>query len=324
MPKKSLKEQIQSIEYRDADTEDFDDIIDTTPEKVTSSAKNKITMLPLEKLVEYKDENFEKIAGRPQPFREYSQEDLESLADSILKHGIITPIVVRPFGIDQYQILAGRNRTRASKICGLTEIPGIVRKDIDDVQAALIMIDTNIEQRQSLTYSEKAYAYRMRLELIGQQGKRNDLSGSEKTDSLAEVGKEHKESRRTVAYLIRLTHLLPEFLKLVDDGKIAFKVGVEMSYLAQETQEYILNTIIPSGGKIKAGQISDLRKIEKYETLSEEIIQRVFQRQNSISPSLTISGTKFQEYADLFKNKEEIERLFLEFLKAYRYQQRSA
>ena len=87
-----------------------------------------------------------------------------------------------------------------------------------------------------------------------------------------------------------------------------------MSYLAQETQEYILNTIIPSGGKIKAGQISDLRKIEKYETLSEEIIQRVFQRQNSISPSLTISGTKFQEYADLFKNKEEIERLFLEFL----------
>lgn len=83
-----------------------------------------------------------------------------------------------------------------------------------------------------------------------------------KTDSLAEVGKEHKESRRTVAYLIRLTHLLPELLKLVDDGKIAFKVGVEMSYLAQETQEYILNTIIPSGGKIKAGQISDLRKIE--------------------------------------------------------------
>ena len=78
------------------------------------------------------------------------------------------------------------------------------------------MIDTNIEQRQSLTYSEKAYAYRMRLELIGQQGKRNDLSGSEKTDSLAEVGKEHKESRRTVAYLIRLTHLLPELLKLVD------------------------------------------------------------------------------------------------------------
>ena len=73
MPKKSLKEQIQSIEYRDADTEDFDDIIDTTPEKVTSSAKNKITMLPLEKLVEYKDENFEKIAGRPQPFREYSR-----------------------------------------------------------------------------------------------------------------------------------------------------------------------------------------------------------------------------------------------------------
>ena len=324
MPKKSLKEQIQSIEYRDADTEDFDDIIDTTPEKVISSAKNKITMLPLEKLVEYKDENFEKIAGRPQPFREYSQEDLESLADSILKHGIITPIVVRPFGIDQYQILAGRNRTRASKICGLTEIPGIVRKDIDDVQAALIMIDTNIEQRQSLTYSEKAYAYRMRLELIGQQGKRNDLSGSEKTDSLAEVGKGNKESRRTVAYLIRLTYLLPGLLKLVDDGKIAFKAGVEISYLSQQTQEYILNKIIPSGVKIKAGQVSDLRKMEKYETLSQDIIQRVFQEQKPITPSFTISGSKLQEYADLLNNKEEIERLFLEFLEKYHCQQRSA
>ncbi len=111
---------------------------------------------------------------------------------------------------------------------------------------------------------KKAYAYRMRLELIGRARKTERLIWfRKKTDSLAEVGKEHKESRRTVAYLIRLTHLLPELLKLVDDGKIAFKVGVEMSYLAQETQEYILNTIIPSGGKIKAGQISDLRKIEK-------------------------------------------------------------
>ena len=97
-------------------------------------------MLPLEKLVEYKDENFEKIAGRPQPFREYSQEDLESLADSILKHGIITPIVVRPFGIDQYQIFSRKKIGQgASKNLRINrDSGGSFVKTLDDVQAALI------------------------------------------------------------------------------------------------------------------------------------------------------------------------------------------
>ena len=171
---------------------------------------------------------------------------LESLAKSIAEHGVIDPITVRPFESGKYQIIAGRHRTRATALCGLAGIPGIIR-DIDDVEAAKIMLDTNLEQRHNLLYSEKAYAYRMRMELEGCQGKRTDLAeDGAKVDRLAEVGRKNKDNRRTVADLIRLTYLLPGLLKLVDEGTIGFKVGVQLSYLPAFAQNHLLDTIIPT------------------------------------------------------------------------------
>ena len=225
MPKFNLAEQLASTRYRMDDAEDLGELLETSD----NQAVQRLVILPLAKLVEYKDENFERTTGRPQPFRTYSQEDLESLAKSIAEHGVIDPITVRPFEGDKYQIIAGRHRTRATALCGLAGIPGIIR-DIDDVEAAKIMLDTNLEQRHNLLYSEKAYAYRMRMELEGCQGKRTDLAeDGEKVDRLAEVGRKNKDNRRTVADLIRLTYLLPGLLKLVDEGTIGFKVGVQLS-----------------------------------------------------------------------------------------------
>ena len=225
MPKFNLAEQLASTRYHMDDAEDLGELLKTSD----SQAVQRLVILPLAKLVEYKDDNFERTTGRPQPFRTYSQEDLESLAKSIAEHGVIDPITVRPFEGGKYQIIAGRHRTRATALCGLAGIPGIIR-DIDDVEAAKIMLDTNLEQRHNLLYSEKAYAYRMRMELEGCQGKRTDLAeDGEKVDMLAEVGRKNKDNRRTVADLIRLTYLLPGLLKLVDEGTIGFKVGVQLS-----------------------------------------------------------------------------------------------
>ena len=323
MPRKNLQEQIQSIQYRERNTEDYDNIIETTPQNTVTNKTNGVVMLPIDKLVEYKDENFEKLTGKPQPFNAYTQEEIESLSRSIARQGVIDPITVRPWQNGYFQILAGRNRMRASILCGLTEIPGIIRRDIDDTQAALIMLDTNLEHRE-LKYSEKAYAYRMRIELQGSQGKRTDLEeGSERIDTLASAGQQHKDSRRTVAYLIRLTYLIPGLLSMVDDGKIGFKIGVGISYLSQETQEYLLHNILPTGVKVKSSQIADLRKMQEYQALTPDVIQRVLSQKKEPFLSFTIKGKQYQEYADLLSDQETTKKLFLEFLKTYK-EQRSA
>ena len=318
MPKFNLTEQLVSTRYH-ADDEDFDELL-ASPDRL---AGQRLFMLPLAKLVEYKDEDFERATGRPQPFRTYSQEDLESLAKSIAEHGVIDPITVRPFEGGKYQIIAGRHRTRASALCGLAEVPGIIRRDIDDVKAAKIMLDTNLEQRHNLLYSEKAYAYRMRMELEGRRGKRTDLeSGGEKVDMLAEIGIQNKDKRRTVADLIRLTYLLPGLLKLVDEGTIGFKVGVQLSHLPAFAQSYLLDTIIPTipyKKKVKPMQASVLREMQKAGTLTTDSMEEVFRKKQESPVSFSISSKALSGYADLLKDKKEIERLFLEFLESYKH-----
>lgn len=261
MPKLDLAKQISSMQYDETSVDDFEDIIDSKVLPVSDSTQ--IYNIPMELLVEYNDEQFKSITGKPQPFNEYSQEDLEALAKSIEEQGVINPITVRLIDGVHYQILAGRNRTRAAKIAGKTEMPCIVRNDLDDISAALVMLDTNLEQRHKLSYSEKAYAYKMRLELKRSQGKRTDLlDGAQKVDTLKEIGAQNKQSRRTVAYLIRLTYLLPELLQMVDSGRLNFKLGVSISYLSEFMQRYLLNEIIPLGIKIKNSHISELKDLD--------------------------------------------------------------
>lgn len=318
MAKLNLQEQIKATKYRQPDADEtFEDFIIPTPERRPSE---NIVMLPLSQLAEYRDEAFESITGQPQPFRPYTAESLASLAKSIAEYGVIDPMTVRPIGSSKYQILAGRNRTRASALCGKTMIPAIIRPDIDDITAAMIMLDTNLEQRHNLRYSEKAYAYKMRMDLQNRKGRRTDLfEDNQKIDTLSEVGKEHKDSRRTVAYLIRLTYLIPEILNLVDDRKIGFKIGVGISYLTEETQKYLYGSILPKGIRPKLDSINELRQLEGSGTICPETIQSVFRETHKPFPdSITISGKKLQEYSDILTGTENIETLFLEFLRQYR------
>lgn len=317
MPKRNLREQLQVQKYDTVNISDFSDLLE--PLKPVDTNNKKVVMLPIGKLVEYKDENFEKITGRPQPFRTYNQEQLESLAKSIKSNGVIVPISVRPFENDKYQILAGRHRTRASVICGLEYVPAIIENNINDVEAALIMLDTNLEQRPQLLYSEKAFGYKMRKDLLSKQGKRNDLHEEERQDILSEIGKSNKDSRRKVSYLIRLTFLIPEILQLVDEYKIGFMLGVNMSYLSSETQIYLYQQIIVPKIKIKKEQINELITLEKYNNLTQQNIQQIFQSNHKTTlPSFTINGKYLQGYEDILSDKKEIQRLFLEFLESYK------
>ena len=321
MPKMDLAKQISSMQYDETSVDDFEDIIDSKVLPVSDSTQ--IYNIPMELLVEYNDEQFKSITGKPQPFNEYSQEDLEALAKSIGEQGVINPITVRLIDGVHYQILAGRNRTRAAKIAGKTEMPCIVRNDLDDISAALVMLDTNLEQRHKLSYSEKAYAYKMRLDLKRSQGKRTDLlNGAQKLDTLKEIGAQNKQSRRTVAYLIRLTYLIPELMQMVDSGKLNFKLGVSISYLSEFMQRYLLNEIIPLGIKIKNSHISELKDLDECRCEdTAEIRQIFFKPEKSTLSTVTISGSKLNEYSDIIKDAKEVEKLFFEFLDLYRKNQ---
>ena len=298
------------------EADDFEDIVLSSAPGVD---KEKVVHLPISKTVEYSDEDFERATGRPQPFKVYTEDRMESLCKSIADIGVIDPITVRPLPDGTYQVLAGRHRRKASIRIGAETIPAIIRSDISDYQAAMIMLDTNLERRAELSYSEKAYAYKMRMDLQHSRGRRTDLEGGKKVDTLGELGKENKESRRTVAYLIRLTYLTLPLLEMVDEGTLGFKVAVAISYLSQETQEKLYEEIILPGEKVKQSQIQELKVLETYGAVSSESLQAVFRKPVKAKvPPITIRSDILTDYADILPNSDEVEKLFIEFLQNYR------
>ena len=317
MRRRAIVDQVQNLSLLEEDSDFFSDGIEEKAVKRKEESSYPCVLLPTDCLEEYQDDNFEKITGRPQPFLPYSEEDMDRMVESVREHGVLEPITVRPTKGKKYQILAGRNRYRASVICGRKEIPSIIREDIDDQQAALIMLDTNLRQRRNLSYSERAYAYRMKLELTSSQGKRNDLSDADdpsmRKDSLAEAGKENKESRRMVAYLIRLTYLIKPLLEAVDQRTLSFRVGVKLSYIPEELQAFLFYQIMSQYGKIKMKQADAVKKLVEEGTASQKTIQRVFyeaamDKQNIRKMTIQLPDTL---------SYEEAQRLFQSFLEQY-------
>lgn len=159
----------------------------------------------------------------------------------------------------------------------------------------------------------------MRVDLQRSQGKRTDIEGGKKLDVLSEVGKDNNDSRRTVAYLIRLTYLILPLIDMVDDGRLGFKNGVAISYLTTETQNLLYSEIILAGEKIKQSQIKELKVLDECGAVNIDSLKALFRK--PIKPqisSITISGDSLKEYADILPDSKEVERLFIEFLKTYR------
>lgn len=178
------------------------------------------------------------LAAYPkQPFRPYSEEKLERLVADIAVNGVLSPIIVRPKG-SMYEVLAGHNRWNASRKAGLTTIPAIIQ-DVDDDTAVLIMVNTNLNQRDELSHSEKAGAYKAQLEAMKRKAGRPQNNPSQigtQKRSDQEMAEQVGESRNQIQRYIRLTYLVPELLSMVDSGELAMTPGVDLSYLAPEEQ----------------------------------------------------------------------------------------
>ena len=169
-------------------------------------------------------------------------EEMNSLIESVQQQGIMTPLIVRPLEntTDEYEIISGHRRYRAAQKAGLAEVPAFIRPVSRD-EAAIMVVDSNLH-REHLLPSEKAFAYKLKYDALKRQGKRTDLTSSQvgtklRTDKIIAI--ECGESRNQIQRYIRLTNLIPELLELMDEGKIAFSVGVELSYLSVNMQYYL-------------------------------------------------------------------------------------
>ncbi|MCO8194700.1 ParB/RepB/Spo0J family partition protein [Anaerofustis sp. NSJ-163] len=215
------------------------------------------------------------------PFQVLDDEDMNSLTESIKTQGIISPLIVRPIeNTDEYEVVSGHRRLHAAVKAGLTEVPALIYP-LDRNEAMIAVVDSNLH-RERILPSEKAFAYKMKMDAMKAQGKRTDLTLSQaatKSDTAAEIGKARNESRDQVFRYIRLTHLIPELLQKVDEGVIALSPAVELSYLSEEQQNILLdamslNDCTPSHAQSirmkKAAQQGTLSSDSIYEIMSEE------------------------------------------------------
>ena len=180
------------------------------------------------------------------PYKVLDNEEMNALIDSIQENGILTPLLVRPLEgtADEYEVISGHRRLHAAQKAGLGTVPAFIHA-VDRDTASILLVDSNLH-REHILPSEKAFAYKLKMKAMKQQGKRTDLTSSQlatKFDAAAEIGAASKESRDQVFRYIRLTHLSLKLLDLVDQGRIAFSVGVELSYLPDEAQNHLAEII---------------------------------------------------------------------------------
>ena len=195
------------------------------------------------------------------PFKVTDNEEMDQLTWSILTQGLLTPLVVRPLDNGEYEVISGHRRLHACKKAGIKTVPALIYA-IDRDAAAIALVDTNLH-RESILPSEKAFAYKMKMDALSRQGKRTDLTLSQnatKLDTAAEIGKVQGESRDMVYRCIRLTHLIPELLQKVDEGKIAFTPAVHLSYLSPAEQGWVLDEMERNDCTPSVGQAYHLKE----------------------------------------------------------------
>lgn len=209
------------------------------------------------------------------PFQVQDNEEMDALMESIRMQGVLTPLIVRPKENtqDEYEIVSGHRRFRAAEKAGMKTVPVFVYAMARDV-AAIALVDSNLH-REHLLPSEKAFAYRLKLEAMKRQGRRSDLTSAQVVSKLRSseiVGQSTNESRETVRRYIRLTNLIPEILKMVDEERIAFTPAVELSYLTKPEQEALLSEMDYADATPNLSQAQRLREFSRMGRLSVDVI----------------------------------------------------
>lgn len=258
--------------------------------------------------------NIDKLEDYPnQPFKKYSEEKQKEMVESIRINGIIQDLIVRPLPNGNYQILSGHNRRDCAKIVGLTELPCKIKENMEDDDASLILIDSNLIQRKDFYPSEIAKGLLIKKEIY----KRRNV----KSDFFEEIGKEQNMSRGNIQRYLRLNYLNYKLLDMVDSKEINLKLGEELSFLKPEEQEFLASLIYPNVQKLTTNQVKRLREESTVDNLTEDKIIEILEKKDGEDKEnkgeVTFSSEELNKYFKDFGSPEDIKEFIIVMLEAY-------
>ena len=283
----------------------YDDIFTTEESRQTEQ----IQQIPIAELHPFKDH----------PFKVLDDEAMQRTVESVAQFGVLAPLVVRPREEGGYEIISGHRRQHAAELAGLKTLPVIVR-NMDDDQAVIQMVDSNL-QRESILPSERAFAYKMKLEAIKNQGDRSDLTSRQvvgKLEAADLVGKSSDESGRQVQRFIRLTNLIPELLELVDQKKISFNPAVELSYLTTSEQRDFFEAMQDTQNAPSLSQAQRIKKLSQEGKCSYDAIYDIMgEEKKAEMDRVTIKNDVLRKYFPKSYTPRQMEETILKLLEQW-------
>ena len=302
MPKSSL-----SVSLKGADD------IFSTEESRQEQQREQVQQIPIGELFPFKDH----------PFKVLDDESMQRTVESVEQYGVLSPLIARPRPEGGYEIISGHRRQYAAKLAGLDTLPVIVR-NMDDNAAVLLMVDSNL-QREHILPSERAFAYKMKLKALKNQGARSDLTSSQigtKLRADEKVAQDSGESRNQIQRFIRLTNLIPELLDMVDEKKISFNPAVELSYLNESQQRNFLEAM---DGTQNAPSVSQAQQLKKMAQCGEFTYEKAFeilgQEKKSEQDTVTIKNDILRKYFPRSYTPRQMEEKIIQLLDAWQKKQ---
>lgn len=243
---------------------------------------------------------------RNHPFHVKDDREMGELAESIQKHGVLIPGIVRPRSEGGYELIAGHRRKHGSELAGKTEMPVIIR-DYSDDEATIMMVDSNI-QRETILPSEKAKAYALKYEALKHQGKRSGKS------TLDQVGEAAGENAKKVQRYLWLSRLSDQLLQMVDENRLGFSQGVDLSFLSKKSQQLVVDAIEQNKCTVSMGQSAKLKEYEKRNELTSTVVRLILEEKNIHKRKVTLKMDKLSQYFSESYSNEEIENIILNLL----------
>lgn len=273
------------------------------------SSAEKVQEIPLSDLYPFKNH----------PFKVLDDESMQDTVESILAHGVLVPGIARPRAEGGYELIAGHRRKHGSELAGKAAMPVLVR-ELDDDEATIIMVDSNI-QRENLLPSEKAWAYKMKLDALKHQGVKDTSRQLGEKYSVDTLSENSNDSARNIHRFIRLTELLPELLQMVDDKKLPFNPAVELSYLTQAEQEILLSLMTELAITPSLEQAKRLKKYSQDGKLDENVMDAILTEERPKAVQVTLKSDKLKQYFPKTYTPAQIEEIIFSLLETWKTEQ---
>ena len=298
MPKSSVNASLSS----------YDDIF-STEESRQEEQREQVQQIPIGELFPFKNH----------PFKVLDDDSMSDTVESVRQYGVLSPLIARPRPKGGYEIISGHRRQHAAELAGLETLPVIVRQ-MDDDAAIILMVDSNL-QREHILPSERAFAYKMKLDAMKNQGTRSDLTSTQvvsKLRSNEKLGAENNQSRETVRRFIRLTNLIPELLDMVDNKTVSFNPAVELSYLSPEQQQEVIRAMDDTQNFPSVSQAKRIKKLAQDGTFTTETIVAIMgEEKKSELDTVTIKNDTLRKYFPRSYTPKQMEDTIIKLLEQW-------